>query len=556
MRLLFILSILLLCTLLLFGLVIYNDNNTANDVELSKDQILQRAVFNEFLGINSVREQNEEWIKDQYQISKSHRIFGMDSYLFTGEEFVTEYRGKFFKVDLSIPHDEYPNDLVGFNPAKGAGKFHFDLFLNQLKENDIQAIPVLARNLLYTNVPKDSLINVWQIPYDQGGDPENPMDYKAYSSFLFQFTARYGNNKLIENGGSIKKDLLKLTTDNEIKAGLNLVFAIEPGNEMDKDWFSEKEYASPKILAAFLSAAIDGHMGLMGEGHGILTADSTMRILFPSPTDIKTDYVKNVLRHLKGLRSKAPSNEFEVIPKENLIFTAHAYPFEGGQTGEESTIVEETSIFADSYEFIKEVRELYDFPVYLTETGYDKVSDQISPIGAPTIRQDHIGDHEISESAHLRHLLRLLFTTYAAGYDKTFLFTLKDPVEVGKNGYQTKFATTGLVKKQGAKYQAWYTVKHLKEVLSGYNLKYVYMKQPLNLISLEDDNSRAIIFWLGTNRNDKLSLKFPKSLLYKSELYDLSDFNSTKSLHSICLSGRDTNTVKFTEFPQVLVVPK
>ncbi|MEL7005268.1 MAG: hypothetical protein AAFN93_21420, partial [Bacteroidota bacterium] len=76
-----------------------------------------------------------------------------------------------------------------------------------------------------------------------------------------------------------------------------MVYAIEPGNEMNKDWITDREKASPRDMAAFLSAVIDGHMGLMGQGHGIRTADPSMKIVFPSPKDIEKDYILMVSSH-------------------------------------------------------------------------------------------------------------------------------------------------------------------------------------------------------------------------------------------------------------------
>ena len=167
---------------------------------LAGDTLHQRQQFGDFIAINSVREGRRSWIEDQYQVSRFHRVFGMDSYIFTGEEIITSMKGPYFKLNPSIPHDEYPDDRMGFNPSRGAGKFNFDKFLTQMKDNGLEPIPVLARNLLYNNIPEDSAINVWQIPYDNNGDPENPLDYRAYASFLYQFTARYGKNKLLNDG--------------------------------------------------------------------------------------------------------------------------------------------------------------------------------------------------------------------------------------------------------------------------------------------------------------------------------------------------------------------
>ncbi|MEQ8243616.1 hypothetical protein [Fulvivirga sp.] len=525
---------------------------------MKKETLLQRKEFGEFIAVNSVRENRKNWIEDQYQVSRFHRLFGMDSYIFTGEEIVTNIKGPFFKLDPSIPHDEYPNDKVGFNPSRGAGKFNFDKFLTQMKANGLESIPVLARNLLYNNVPDDSVINVWQIPYDNNGDPEEPLDYKAYASFLYQFAARYGKNGLIDQGGTIDPRLLKLTDDNELKAGLDLIHAIEPGNEMDREWFSEREYASPKVLAAFLSAAIDGHMGLMGPGHGILSADPTMKILLPSPTEIKEGYVIDVLKYLKQLRVDAPIRGYEIFPENNFILTAHTYPFDESKQAERSTTVENTSIFKKSYNYIKRLRRECDCPIYLTETGYDKVTGEHSPIGVPVNDNDFIDSLDVSAVAHAKHILRLMFTTYAAGFDKTFLFTLKDPIPVGGKNYRTKFATTGLTRKNGIKDLAWYDVKFLSERLNDHHLTWAFLNQPINFLLMENPEEYVLVYWLGTNSNARSDFKLPQALKseQQSELIDLSNRSEDQGIDIKCINLSEHSALSITEFPQLLIIPK
>ena len=525
------------------------------EIIINSDNLLQQNTFDEFLGINSVRERDHSRINDQYQVARYHRIFGMDSYLFTGEEIVTEWKGKRCRIDRSIPHDEYPNDKMGFNPAKGGGGFDFDRFLKEMKDSGLQSIPVLARNLLYTNVPKDSMMNVWQIPWDEGGNPENPMDYKAYASFLYQFTARYGTNKLKEEGGTIDSKLLKLAPNNEIKAGLNLVFAIEPGNEMDKDWFSKREMATPKILAAFLSAAIDGHMGQMGDGHGILTADPSMKIAFPSPIDIKSDFVLEVLEELKSMRANASQYGKSVFPEENLILTAHGYPFKvDSQSGKEtSDIVENTEMISKSREFVQTLRSKYTCPIYLTETGYDKVVGDVSPIGAPTIPADSMDSDEVSTFAQAKHITRLLMSMYGAGYDKTFLFTLKDPVAIEASGFRTKFSTSGLIRKNGKKDLAWHIVQYLGKQLAGYTLEYAYFKGPLSIMRLHHGDKVAFIYWMGTNNNSSTKMELPvKNYYSKVNEIVLADYNG--GYQSNCIDMKKSVEIEITEFPRLVML--
>jgi len=526
---------------------------------ISGDSNLQKNTFSDFLGVNSVRENKKSWIHDQYSVATNHRIFGMDSYVFSGEEIVTNKRGAYFKIDRSIPHDEYPSEKIGFNPSKGANGFNFDKFLSEMKSEGYNSIPVLAKNLLYNNISSDSLVNMWQLPYDDHGNAENPMDYKSFSSFLFQFTARYGGNKLEHQGGTIDTSALKLAQNNEIKAGLDLIFAIEPGNEMDKSWFSEKEQASPKEMAAFLSAAFDGHMRLMGEGYGILQADPKMKILFPSPVDIKYDYVRNVMDELINLRKDAELHDTKVLPLNNLIFTAHFYPFKNETLHSKSTIVEKTSFLDKSYEFVAKLREKFNCPIYLTEIGYDKVTGNISPIGVPLTEHEVTDDMDINSHAHAKHILRLIFTAYASGYDKAYLFSLKDPILVGDKNYRTKYATSGLIRKNGKKDEAWYLLKYLSGRLKDFRLTYAFINQPINFLCMENDYERAYIYWLGSNNDDSLNYNFPifdNNATPKGELINLSEFSVDQELSQVCLNLSDSLALEINEFPRLLIVSK
>ena len=225
---------------ILFGFLLLGGNSNSGENQI-RETLSGKPTFDNFLGVNSVREPDSNRITDHYQIAKNHRIFSMDSYVFTGEEMVQKYKKNHYTVDLSKPHDEYPNDKMGFNPAKGAGGFDFDGFLAAMKSSGINSIPVLAKNLLYTNVPENNIVNVWHCPNDSNTDPLDPMSYKAFSSFLFQISARYGSAGLLEEGGIIHPDLIKVDQKNQALAGLDLIYAIEPGNEMDKDWFTDEK---------------------------------------------------------------------------------------------------------------------------------------------------------------------------------------------------------------------------------------------------------------------------------------------------------------------------
>lgn len=525
-------------------------------------QLSEKPMLGEYLGVNSVREKRKQWIHDQYQVANYHRIFGMDCFVFSGEEIITSKKRNWLTVDKTITHDAYPNDLMGFSPAKGAGGFDYDNFLLRMKQEGLKSIPVLAKNLLYNNVREDNRINVWQIPWDEGGSPENPLDFKAYASFLYQFTARYGKNRLEENGGTIKREQLKLTASNSPKAGLDLVYAIEPGNEMDKDWITKRERATPKIMAAFLSAAIDGHMGQMGPGHGIRTADATMKIVFPSPIDIDKEYILEVKKEIAELRRDAKKYGYEVEPFDNFVFTAHYYPVKGGSQKKAlgGEYVENSEMEAKSMDFVKTMKYHFDnAEVYLTETGYDKVTGEFSNTGVPAAPGDSIDSNDLSTIAHAKHTTRLVLSNYASGYDKIFLFTLKDPKPVGGRGYRTKFSTMGLIRKNGKKDHAWYAINTLQAHLKSYTFESLNDEGDLRIMKLKDKLSENIAYipWLKTNEGQKLDqhlLRIDKEFnkIKNIKLVDKQPAGVTTFLKA----NGNSIKVDVTEFPSLIICEK
>lgn len=515
-----------------------------------------KNTFDEFLSINSVREHRLPWIEDQYQVAKNHRIFAMNAMTFTGEEILKGYHGRFYIIDKSVPHDEYPNDKMGFNPAKGAAGFNFDEFLTRMKENNLRSIPVLNGNLLYTNLEQDTLIPQSQLPWDDGGNRENPMDYKAFSSFLYQFTARYGRNKLISEGGTIDPSLIKVADNNEIKAGLNLLEALEPGNEMDMDWFTDKEKASTRDMAAFLSAAIDGHMGLMGPGHGIRNADPSMKIVFPGLIDVKSDYFLDVREELKAMRKDAPKYGYPVDPLTNFVINVHKYPEYGRiyrklNDVKGRPIIEDSDVLKVSTEFVRKMREEFpDLEIYMTETGYDKMTAEEGRMGTPTAPGDSVTEMGISPRAQARQLARTALSMYASGYDRLYIFALKDPKAIGAGYYKIQFHTSGLIRKNGNKDRSWFVIDQLRKKLSGYMLKSYEISDKLHKMTFSKQGESDIAaVWLASVSGATQSIliegdEVPGMGIYQLDSAHLSDGNIQFDTSKL--------EVNVTEFPTLI----
>ncbi|WP_185152555.1 hypothetical protein, partial [Fulvivirga aurantia] len=491
--------------------------------------IIKRRSFDEYLGINSVREDDLSLIKSHYTVCKYHRIFAMDTKLFVGEEIVLKNAGEVLTVDLSIPHDEYPNDKIGFNPARGAGGFDFDTFLRQMIDEGMKPIPILSRGIPYLHVnPKTNKTNGWQIPYDDGGDSENPMHYRAMASFYYQFAARYGQNK------DIPKKHLKLHESNEPKVGLNLVHAVSINNESDKDWFSHEELNTPKEMAAMLSAAIDGHMGLMGENYGFRQADPSMRLMMNGLVEPRADYIKLMLKELLHMRRDAPKYGFPINPlNENFIIDVHYYPVAGGSqdSAKGGAPVESTSFLHDVNRLTDEIYLLCpEADISITECGYDSVVAPISGIGTPLTPGERKDKNDINNESQAKHIIRLAMYGYLGGYDQMFLFTLKDPQFIQKSGYRIKFSTSGLFSKTGpnTKKLSWFAVNTFRNRLAGftYNGHTIDNDTMLHIVKLfkKETDQDAYVIWLGSNDDSKMTgFKLPVGEKSKAQSIDYVD---------------------------------
>ena len=432
----------------------------------------------------------------------------MDFQMFSGEEVITGNLGGFRRtVDLAIAHDEYPNDKMGFNPAAGGGGFNFDQMLTDMKTAGQKAIPVLARKMPYLNVVANE-VDLGDPPYDNAGDPSNPMHYRAMASFYYQFAARYGANNTIPGGN------LKLRADNTAQVGLDLVYAVSINNESDRDWGDSEQLQRPKEMAAMLSAAIDGHMGQMGATYGCRQADPNMKIMMNGLIEQKVDYIKNLVKELKALRKDAPQYGFPINPmNENFIIDVHQYPtVAGNQTGGGGGIPVEDSDYLENADRITKIirMECPNAEISLTESGYDSVvGKQYESTGSDTgtpLSPSEVGTWTVlltHDEAQAKHMTRLSLYSYIGGYSQFYWFTLKDPQFLNTSGYKSKFNTSGLFQKTGpdTKKVSWYAFKMLRTRLAGYS--YVHHtiddSTKLHKIIFKNGTLRAYALWLGKN---------------------------------------------------------
>ena len=177
---------------------------------------------------------------------------------------------------------------------EGYYRFSYDDIYQWNKNNGVttllclQIVPQWFRSKYYPEEfnPADGYNSLRDYtPIPKGADKTDPASYIDMAKLGFQVAARYGANRDIE------PSLVKAVTWGDVpdvKIGLNLLNYIECSNEPDKDWRGPEAQQTPEEYAAQLSAFYDGHMGTLGAGVGVKTADPSMKVVmagiaFPDP---------------------------------------------------------------------------------------------------------------------------------------------------------------------------------------------------------------------------------------------------------------------------------
>ncbi|MEM1327907.1 MAG: T9SS type A sorting domain-containing protein [Bacteroidota bacterium] len=321
----------------------------------------------------------------------------------------------------------------------------------------------------------------WNKAYDQ------PEMYTEYADLLYQFTARYGGN---ENA-----NFLKVDSDNDVVAGLDMVEYIENWNEPDKWWHGatvsnynflldpkieeQLGYFSPFEYAAMSSATYDGHGLTNGINNvlldrypndipsvpvGVQLADSTMKMVLSGVSELNPDYFRAVKFWFDHYRSDIEfpfdvltfhdysNNGFGEVPLANYAVSPEEYGLRAR--------LEEMVDFRDRY--------LPDLEIWLSEFGYDSSPFSIQAPNCQFYCDDC--DSQVCRAQLLeiqaQWLVRSFLEIAAAGVDRAMLFNMRDGSAPGAGGlYQSSGLTTYRLDRFQNK-PSWYYISSLKQILS------------------------------------------------------------------------------------------
>lgn len=318
-----------------------------------------------------------------------------------------------------------------FSPTYN-GSWNYDVIYQWCHDNNIDVLACLKTipTWLQATYPQNERDNECA-PLRCGRDLADPKSYVEQAKVGFQYAARYGSNKNIDN------KLLTVRGDNMVRVGLGLIKYVECDNERDKWWKGRKAYQTGREYAANLSAFYDGDKKTMGAGVGVKNADPEMKVVMGGLASTTTDYLRGMIDWCREHRGYKPDGTidcpWDVINYHFYSNDASTDPEKGQKTG----IAPELSK-ADSFakEYVK-VAGIYagNMPVWVTEAGYD-----LNP-GSPQKAPAESG--KSAQEVQADWILRTSLLYARSGVQKVFYYELYD--DNASSG--DRYATSGLADK-------------------------------------------------------------------------------------------------------------
>lgn len=389
----------------------------------------------------------------------------------------------------------YPNLTYRFAPVNAG--FNFDNFYETRLNAGQLVIPVMKNCPRHLDVYLDSTSNHRGEfkPLGNGytnDQADDPFAYQAYAELLFQFAARYGST-------AVDVGLLKVDSADTVRTGLGYIQWMEIWNEPDTWWRGELGYFDPEMLAAMISAAVDGHKGALGPGHGIRTADPNMKICMGGTAKKRPDYWLSMLRWWDVHRGPGD------YPIDAIAF--HHYSNNaGGQGSSTAGYSPEQDDLMNKMIEQREWLQRYtpDLEMYNGEVGWDT---QVS--GGQTA--EAIDDNGIvTDTYHVQAqwLLRAIFAHMAAGIHRIDMYMIRDAFTNANETYG-KYGNSGLTTSSSNGYgrkPSWFFWNTLRSKLKDYYFDSVVQDGGSVGIWImkftKDTDNIAYAVWYGTVANN------------------------------------------------------
>ncbi len=400
--------------------------------------------------------------------------------------FVREYHNWMWNEgNLSEDYKGYPNNEIAFEPA--AMGWDFDRYYANLSGMGLMVAPDIKQNTLW--MAEKDYGRLVAKPVTKSSDPLDPFSYEAHAGFLFQYGARYGQNKH-------KNEVLKLAGDQGKLTGMNLVRYYENWNEHDRWWMGRGEYFTPYEFAAMCSADYDGHKGAIGSNVGLKVAD-------PSAKMIMSGLARPEVEHLKAVKLWSDYYRGGSVPFD--VINIHHYSNSSGvQHGGDKVygISPEDDDLKGRMERFVQYRDeqMPGKELWITEFGYDTHPE--SPQGVP-----EIGSFS-REEVQAQWIVRSYLELAASGIDRAAMYMLRD---VDPHD-PTQYSTSGLTECQDSSWRpkaSWFYVSALRNRLWGmvYDQEVEIKGQKVKAYRFTMPNGRqsAYVLWSPTSEAVELN---------------------------------------------------
>jgi hypothetical protein len=445
-----------------------NCSHWVNEHEVVKLNVVQKnsSAFKNFLGINAF-----EWD------FLGNRNSSVDPALVNIMKSFGAFRHYMDWERIEARKGEYY-----FNPTHSGG-FNYDAVYQACKENGIEVLDCMkgCPSWLQDTYPKDQRDGE-NVTAPFGSDHLKPASYIDQARAAFQYAARYGNNKNIDNSLVYYDHAPYANVVVKPIVGLGYVHYMECNNEVDRTWKGAKAHQSPQEYAANLSAFYDGDMGKLGKNAGVKNADPNMIVVMAGLAAPDADYVVKMIEWCKQHRGYKPDGTV------NLCFDVINYHFynDDSKPGRDRTTgkAPELSLggkYADDFVAMSK-KYANNMDVWITEAGYD-----INP-GSPQ-RAIKIGNKSplITQADWI---LRSSFMYTRHGLKSAYYYMLDD---AGAN-QPGQYATCGFVDNGKKRPVADYFLQ-TKKLLGDYKYEQTISSDPMVDV-YKNDGKKIYVLWI------------------------------------------------------------
>lgn len=390
---------------------------------------------------------------------------------------------------------------------EGFYRFSYDEIYQKNHENGIttlvclQIIPQWFRAKYYAdeyNVsdPYNSLRDYTPVP--EGADKRNPQSYVDMAKLGFQLAARYGSNS------SIDPNLIKAVTWGDVpdkKIGLGTLKYIECSNEPDKNWRGPEAQQTPEEYAAQLSAFYDGHMGTLGAGVGVKTADPSMKVVMAGIAFPEPKWVDRMIEWCKQNRVKDGHYTlcFDVINyHEYSAKRMGDYWSNPNLSVNHGMAPELSNVGSVATDFVKLSKEKADgLAVWVTECGFD-VNERSIQRALPIA-------NKTTFDTQADWTLRTSLLYARKGIDRVFFYMLND-VDINSN---IQYASSGLIEGLERRPSADYLLQ-AKNLIGEYMYSGTINDDPLvDIYSLDQNKIYVLTIPDQKGRTEKYTMELP-----------------------------------------------